>query len=161
MAGSLNLVKSNSGTLTLTSAIVTPARQRSAAGTLVSGITNVLPTTTALTVMGTFDMAGFAQQVASITGNGIVTDSAAAANFTVNNSGADTFAGTMTGSLNLVKVNSGTLTLSGASTYTAQQRSLQVPLPMVLPMPYQSALHSVMRHIRFSRLCTTSGKRDR
>ncbi len=64
-------------------------------------------------------MAGFAQQVTSVTGSGIVTDSAAAANFQqLNNSGADTFAGTMTGSLNLVKVNNGTLTLSGASTYT-------------------------------------------
>ncbi len=84
------------------------------AGTLANGVANALPTSTALSVTGTLDLAGFAQQVASVTGSGIVTESSAAANFTINNSSADTFAGTLTGSLNVVKSNSGTLTLTSA-----------------------------------------------
>ncbi len=115
LTGSLNLVKSNSGTLTLNSANTYTGATTISAGQITNGIANALPTGTALANAGTLDIAGFAQQVASITGSGIVTDSGAAANFTINNSGADTFAGTMTGSLNLVKSAAGTLTLSGAS----------------------------------------------
>ncbi len=53
---------------------------------------------------GVVDLAGFAQQVASVTGNGIVTDSAAAANFTINNSGADTFCRHDDGQLELSQI---------------------------------------------------------
>ncbi len=52
---------------------------------VVEGITNALPISTALSLTGTLDLAGFAQQVASVTGSGIVTDSAATADFTINN----------------------------------------------------------------------------
>ncbi len=118
MTGSLNLVKSNSGALTLSSANTYSGSTTISAGSIINGIANTLPIGTALSVTGTLDLAGFAQQVASVTGSGVVTDSAAAANFTINNSGADTFAGTLTGSLALVKINSGTLTLSGVNTYS-------------------------------------------
>src|SRR5262249_14860053 len=97
-------------------------------GTLANGIANALPITGALVVSpgASFDLAGFNQTVASITGLGTVTDSAAAAaTFTINNAAADTFAGTLTdgsastttGKLALTKTGGGTLTLSAASTY--------------------------------------------
>ena len=87
-------------------------------GAIKLGIANALPTGTALSVTGTLDLAGFGQQVASVTGSGTVTDSGAAATFTVNNAGADTFAGTIAGAnLSLTKTGAGTLTLTSANTY--------------------------------------------
>src|SRR5258708_32403990 len=90
------------------------------AGRIGDGVANALPTTTGLTVTspGTLDLAGFNQTVASVTSTGTVTDSGAAATFTVNNAGADAFAGALTGAnLSLAKTGVGTLTLSGANTY--------------------------------------------
>ena len=75
------------------------------AGTLVDGIANALPATTTLTVKGTgtFDLAGFAQTVAGLADGGVstgtVTDSGAAANFTVNDVGGNTFSGLLSGAL--------------------------------------------------------------
>src|SRR5258708_30791508 len=76
------------------------------AGRIGDGVANALPTTTGLTVTspGTLDLAGFNQTVASVTSTGTVTDSGVAATFTVNNAGADAFAGALTGAnLSLAK----------------------------------------------------------
>ncbi len=76
-------MKSNSGALTLSSANTYSGSTTISAGSIINGTANTLPIGTALSVTGTLDLAGFAQQVASVTGSGIVTDSAAATNFTV------------------------------------------------------------------------------
>src|SRR5262249_58216020 len=77
---------------------------------------NALATGTALAVSrGLFDLAGFAQTVGSVTGSGTVTNSGAAATFTVNNAAADTFAGVLTGALALAKTGAGTLTVNASS----------------------------------------------
>ena len=94
---------------------------------LKDGIANALPTTTTLTVngTGTFDLGGFAQTVAGLADGGVstgtVTDSGAAATFTVNDAGGNTFSGTITNGANalaLTKTGAGTLSLSAANAYT-------------------------------------------
>ncbi len=86
------------------------------AGTLVSGVANAIPTGSSLTVSsgGTFDMAGFAQSISSISGSGTITDTGSAATLTVNNSTSDTFDGLLSGSLSLTKTNTGTLNLTNS-----------------------------------------------
>jgi fibronectin-binding autotransporter adhesin len=59
---------------------------------------------------------GFPQQVASITGSGIITDSGSAATLTV--TGGGNFSGDITGTASLSTTGSGTLTLGGDDTYT-------------------------------------------
>ncbi len=119
LTGSLSLVDSGTGTLTLDSENTYTGSTTISGGTLFDGILNTLPIGTALTVTspGTLDLNGFNQQVASVAGSGTVTDSGAAATFTVNNGSADLFVGLLTGNLSLVKIGSGTLTLTSANTY--------------------------------------------
>ncbi len=119
LAGTLNLSKMGTNTLTLDAANSYGGTTSVTGGTLADGITDALPTVTALTVgaAGTFDLAGFAQQVTSITGPGIITDSGVAATFTVNTAAADPYNGTLTGSLNLSVTGTNTLTLDAANSY--------------------------------------------
>ncbi len=86
---------------------------------------NLLPTTTALTVdsPGTLDLGGVSQQVASLAGSGSVINSneSTASTFTLNStSGSTTFSGAIGGggTINLVKSGNGTQILGGANTYT-------------------------------------------
>ncbi len=67
---------------------------------------------------GTLDIHGNALTTANVTGTTTVTDSAATATFTVNDTSADSFGGTLTGALALSKAGAGTLTLSGANSFT-------------------------------------------
>jgi autotransporter-associated beta strand protein len=122
LTGTGGLTKSDSGTLILSNATNNYGGSTSVTGgTLADAmVANAVPTGTALSVStgATFDLGGFNQQVASVTGFGTVTDSGGAATFTVNNGGADTFAGLLSGSnLSLIKSNTGTLTLQTANTY--------------------------------------------
>jgi len=79
------------------------------------------------TVYGTFDLNGFNQTVGGIgqssdtviPGNNIVTNSSSTTStLRINNAAANSFGGTFSGNLNLTKSSGGTLTLTGASTYT-------------------------------------------
>jgi len=114
------LTKVGSGTLTLDAANTYTGLTTVSNGTLQLGIDSGLISTGALLInaSGTFNMAGFAQTVADLNGAGVLTDSGTTADFTDNNSASDTFSGAVTGTLNLVKTNSGTLTLSGNNTYS-------------------------------------------
>ena len=111
-----SLTKAGPGTVTLGFADTYTGATTISAGTLADGIANALPTGTALSDSGTLDLAGFSQQVAGITGSGIVTDSGTAATFTVDNLVIDAFAGSLQGSLAFDKSGAGTLALQGSST---------------------------------------------
>ena len=118
ISGNLSLTKINIGALTLTHASSYIGATTIDAGTIIDGIANALPVTTTLSVTGTLDLNGHNQQVASVTGDGSVTNSGAAATFTINNTDADTFAGTITGAgLSLAKSGAGTLTLTSANNF--------------------------------------------
>ncbi len=114
----INLTKNGSGTQALGAANTYTGATTISAGKVVETVPNALPTGTALSVAGTLDLFGNSQQAASVTGAGTVTDTGGAANFTVNNAAADTFAGSLTGNLALVKTGLGTLTLTHANSYT-------------------------------------------
>ncbi len=93
-------------------------------GTLKAGAANTLNATSAHSVNGTLDLNGFNNEIASLGGNGNVTNSgASAATLTMGgNNGSPTFSGAIqdgTSALGLIKTGSGTFTLSGANnTYT-------------------------------------------
>ncbi len=91
----------------------------------IDGGDNRLPTNSALNVRhsGTFDINGFNQSVANLTGEGAVTNSASASSsvLTVNNTADGVFSGVIengSGTVALTKSGAGVLTLSGSNTYT-------------------------------------------
>ena len=124
ITGSQSLTKGGAGTLDLSAANGYNGATTISSGTLQDGVANALPTTTTLTVngTGTFDLDGFAQTVAGLADGGVstgtVTDSAAAATFTVNDAAVNTFSGSLGGALALTKSGAGTLTLSNTNAYT-------------------------------------------
>ena len=96
-------------------------------GTLKLGSTNTLPTSIPLIINAgtTLDMASFTQTVGSLTGTGTITSATASATplITIGNLSTNTtFSGVIengaAASLSLTKYGSGTLILSGNSTYT-------------------------------------------
>ena len=126
-AGTGNLTKIDTGTLVLGGANTYSGGTTVSAGTLKDGVANALPTATTLTVngTGTFDLGGFAQTVGGLADGGVstgtVTNSGAAATFTVNDGLANSFAGVITNGANalaLTKTGAGTLTLSGVNSFT-------------------------------------------
>ena len=90
------------------------------------GGSNLLPATTALSIAAgaALDLGGASQQVASLTGAGMVTNgSATLAAFTVGDSSSTTFFGSVSdnggsGAVSLTKIGAGTLTFSGTNTYS-------------------------------------------
>ena len=100
---------------------------------------------TALTVSGTgvFDLNGFSQTVASLADGGVstgtVTDSGAAALFTVSDAATNSFSGDITGSLALTKTGAGTLTLCTANTYSGATTVMPAHFGTALPTLCQSA----------------------
>ena len=98
------------------------------AGTLRLGAAGVIPDASALTVgsNSNFDLAGFSETVGSLAGAGTVTSSAAGTpTFTAGDDNTSTtFSGTIQNgsatSVALTKNGTGTLTLTGANTYTGE-----------------------------------------
>ena len=96
------------------------------AGTLAGGATNALSGSSAFTVAGGafLDLGGFDQTIGSLAGSGTVTNSGVASPATLTGGGDNTstlFSGIIqngTSTTALTKAGSGTLTLSGANTYT-------------------------------------------
>jgi autotransporter-associated beta strand protein len=117
----LSFTKTGGGTLTLGKANSYGGDTVISAGTVANGIANALPASTALAVNGVLDLKGFNQQVASVTSpgsSGVVTNSGAAATFTVNNALIDNYTGTISGAnLSLTKSGAGMLTLTKANTF--------------------------------------------
>jgi fibronectin-binding autotransporter adhesin len=119
--GTAGVIKAGGGVLELNGLSNYPGLTRSTGTGVISLITNnAIPTGTTLQLLtGTLDLNGFSQTVASLDGTGgtlaldggTLTTGALAA--------GSSFSGPITGTGSLVKVGTGTLTLSGASpTYT-------------------------------------------
>ncbi len=96
----------------------------SAGATLLAGAIGAIPAGSPLTVTGTFDLGGYAQTFAALTGAGIVTNSGTEAILTLGGDGsANSFNGTIrnsNGLIDLTKIGSSAQTLTGAlvNTYT-------------------------------------------
>ncbi len=124
IGGALALTKTGLGVLTLSHANTYAGATTIGAGTVQDGITNALPISTTLTILGTsstFDLGGFAQTVGGLVGTGTVTDSGSAAALTVNDALANSFLGTIingANALSLIKTGVGTLSLSHSNSYT-------------------------------------------
>src|SRR5208337_3014765 len=95
------------------------------------GGNDVIPSGTGkgnLTLDGTLDIAGFICRVNGLTGTGTVDNSAGNGTLSVGgNAQSSTFSGSITnttGSLSLIKLGAGTLTLSGSNTYSGLTRVL-------------------------------------
>ncbi len=88
-------------------------------GTITAGIVNIFPMSSLLNVgaAGTFNLNNFNQTIPNITGSGQI--ELGTATLTTGSSSSTEFSGQITGLLgDLTKIGSGTLTLSGTSTYT-------------------------------------------
>jgi len=121
--GALN--KAGAGTLTLGGANTYSGATNINAGTLTVGVAETLPNNTAVTIASgaTLNTNGLGETVGSIAGAGSITlgSPGSGAALTVGGSGASTtFSGVISGGANadVVKTGAGTLTLSGANTFT-------------------------------------------
>ena len=125
-AAGMTLTKTGAGTQTLSGSNTYTGTTIINAGTLqLSGGTNRLPTTTTVNLANvagaTLDTNGQTQTLAGLTGGGPTGGNVVlgAGALTVNNSAANTFAGVISGvSGSLTKNGAGTLTLTGANSYS-------------------------------------------
>lgn len=123
--GVINLVKAGAGTLTLSGANSYIGTTSVNAGSLVAGSSSAFGNNSAVTVASgaTLDLAGFSNSIGSLAGAGIVTNSnATAARLTAGgNNSSTSFSGLIqngVGTTRFTKSGSGTLTFSGANSYT-------------------------------------------
>ena len=136
VGGSGSLDETGAGTLTLNATNSYAGTTEVSGGTLLMGAANALPVTTALTVDpgSTFELAGFSQTVSSLSGSGGQIDFGSSGpilktlipllrsipipTLTVSDATDTTFAGIIEGAGGLTKQGVGTLTLTGANTFT-------------------------------------------
>ncbi len=122
--GAGGLTKTSAGTLTISGANTYGGATTISLGTLKLGANNSVPSGSALTATGTFDLAGFADTIGSLAGGGTVTNSSGGANSTLTAGGdntSTTFSGVMQDGQNAVaftKAGTGTMTLSGTNSYS-------------------------------------------
>ena len=116
-----NLVQEGIGTLTLTGNNTYSGATNVASGTLQAGLSGAFSATSAFTVTSVLDLNGFNNTIGSLSGSGTVTNSSlTTATLTVGNVASTTFSGAINNGnsvLALTKVGTGTLTLTGTSTY--------------------------------------------
>jgi outer membrane autotransporter protein len=114
--------KDGAGRLVLSGASTYSGVTTVSAGVLQAGSNTAFSPNSAFTVNSVLDLAGFSNTVGSLAGSGTVTNNGGPAILTAGGNGTNTvFSGTLingTGSLGLIKAGPGTLTLSGANTYT-------------------------------------------
>ena len=121
--GAFGIIKAGTGTIAMAGVSTYTGATTINAGTLqlTNGNTR-LPTTTAMTIASgaTFDMNTRTQTIGSLAGAGSVTNATTLATLTVGDATSTTFSGIIAGGsvLALTKQGSGTLTLTGANTYT-------------------------------------------
>ncbi|MEQ1859482.1 MAG: autotransporter-associated beta strand repeat-containing protein [Chthoniobacteraceae bacterium] len=120
-----SIIKQGTGTLTLTNSSTYTGSTTINLGAIRSGTNDALPVTTALTLANAasvlLDLDGFIQTVGSLAGGGGAGGMVAlgSGTLTVGDSTHTSFAGTISGTGgSIIKQGSGTLTLSGANTYS-------------------------------------------
>ena len=119
MGGTGSFVVSGLGTQYLTGSNTFSGGTTVSAGKLVLGVNNaLLGTGTVSVTAGTFDLAGYNQTLAALSGSGVVTSSTGNGALTLSNNAAITVANNLTGGLVLVKAGGGTTTISVANSYT-------------------------------------------
>ena len=124
ITGNIELISAGSGTVILGSTWNTYSQGTSVqSGTLQSGVSNALPSDSPLSVAasGSFELAGFDQTLSSITGTGVVTSTSGSPLITVDVPAgvSDNWSGTLTGTLGLALVGSGTLEVTaGGNSYS-------------------------------------------
>jgi outer membrane autotransporter protein len=113
---------SNTGTVVLAGNNTYSGGTTINSGTLQAGSTTAFSPNSAFTVKSVLDLNGFSNSVGSLAGSGTVTNNGSPAVLTAGGNGTNTvFSGTLingTASLGLIKTGVGTLTLSGANTYS-------------------------------------------
>jgi len=118
-SGVVNLVKANNGTLLLGAVNTYTGVTYVNGGTLELNIANAVASNSDMTVASgaTFNMNGFSQKLGSIAGAGTITSTAGT--LTVGGDNASTtYSGVLSGGLGLTEIGTGTLTLSGANSFT-------------------------------------------
>ncbi|MCL2760829.1 MAG: autotransporter outer membrane beta-barrel domain-containing protein [Desulfuromonadales bacterium] len=119
-----SLTKNGTGTLILSAANTYTGATTINTGTLQTGIADTIIDSSQVTInaLGTLDLNNYDQQINNLTGTGIVTNTGTTpTTLTENNATAadsTTFEGTITGPVALDKIGAGTLTLTGANSYT-------------------------------------------
>ncbi len=124
-SGAGNLNKTGTGTFVLGGANTYTGATNISAGTLKEGTANVITDTSAVTVASgaTYDLNSFSETVGSLAGGGTVT-SGVAGSLALTAGGDNTstlFSGVLqngSGTISFTKTGTGTLTLSGANTYS-------------------------------------------
>ena len=127
ISGSGALIKTSTGTIILAGANNYTGDTTISAGTLRLGAANVIPDGSGkgnVTVNGTFDLGGFSETINGLGGSGTVNNTIGTGSYTLtvgNNDQSSVFSGNITdatGALALTKIGAGTLTLSGANSFS-------------------------------------------
>ena len=125
VSGTGSLAQSGTGTLTLSSANTYTGATAINAGTLQAGVTNAIPSGTAVTVANvagaTLDLNNFSDTIGSLAGGGTTGGGVTLGSGTLTTGGTNAstiFAGIISGTGGLTQSGTGTLTLFGANTYT-------------------------------------------
>lgn len=121
ISGTGNLIKGDTGTLTLGGVNSYSGMTNINAGTLSSGAADVIPNNSAVTVASgaNWNLNNFNETVGSIAGEGNIALGSAALTAGGNNT-STTFSGVISGTGSLTKEGTGTLTLSGVNTYSGE-----------------------------------------
>jgi autotransporter-associated beta strand protein len=141
ISGNLNLVKSGLGRLTLAAANSYTGTTRIEEGVLAAGTDNAAPPNPCFVAAGaTLDLAGFDVALGSISGTGTVTTGVDPVLTVGADNSSTTFGGQISGPLDLIKVGTGTLTLSGENTYTGTTTVLGGTLDVTGSLPPDTTL---------------------